>query len=215
MLTFRRFSSVAKPANRLFSVKDKRFSWTRKKRNQQLRETAVIARSFTSTWAHKLCEFPLRIPHFTFCFPLIFWERFQSKHFPVSFLRQTFQIQLFNATLSTRQFKPNFSAIYSIFCVKFLRSFDRFIFHVNFFNFQFLYRILVFFSTAFCPRKFGEAMSYNVPRLNAVACFYRLIVKICKFPAFDFPAKENRNEPWRLTAVSRGCFVIYIKFQIL
>ena len=29
------------PANELFSVKDKRFSWTRKNKNQQLRETAV------------------------------------------------------------------------------------------------------------------------------------------------------------------------------
>ena len=59
------------------------------------------------------------------------------------------------------------------------------------------------FNVNFFLCKISEKLAYNVPRLDAVACFYRLIVKICKFPAFDFPAKENRNAPWRLTAVSR------------
>ena len=47
-----------------------------------------------------------------------------------------------------------------------------------------------------------EALNANVPRLNAVARFHRLIVKICKFPALDFPATENPNAPLRLTAVN-------------
>ena len=64
----------------------------------------------------------------------------------------------------------------------------------------------VFFADVFY-RFFGLKLTHNVPRLDAVACFYRLFVKICKFPAFDFPAKENRNEPWRLTAVSSRFFL--------
>jgi len=37
------------------------------------------------------------------------------------------------------------------------------------------------------------ALAANVPRLCAVAATYRFVVKICKFPAEYFPAKENKT----------------------
>ena len=39
----------------------------------------------------------------------------------------------------------------------------------------------------------SETFADNVSRLCAVAATYRLVVKICKFPAEYFPAKENKT----------------------